>query len=210
MEKLRSISCIEGDAEGLKTAQCNEAFSEGSTLSNEVCLNYEQEIKWIWVEVRFVHASKAHVCRVEVYRYSFIKVALDEGVCFASCHICFTHREGAASTHWIGGWMCLRASLDVLETRDVCCLCPESKLAKSSRTLYWKHCLYILLTWIAYKIIYRLIVCRLARRGRPWAQVCWTATSVGWIVFQNLSLQAWMCSRNQSDKHYSCPAWWDA
>jgi len=44
---------------GLKTAQCNEACSEGSTLLNKVCLKYEQEIKLIWVEVCFVHASKA-------------------------------------------------------------------------------------------------------------------------------------------------------
>ena len=77
----------------------------------------------------------------------------------------------------------------------------------SSCKLHWQ---YILFTWIDYKIIYRLIGCRLARCGGPWAQVCWTAPSVGWIVFQNLSLQTWMCSRNQSHKYYSCPAWWDS
>lgn len=153
-------------------------------------------MKWIWVEVCFVHSSKSCM------QSRGITVLIHKGGAW--------WREGATSAEWVGGWMCVRVSSDVLETRDAWCLCLESKLAKSSTALYWMHWQYILFTWIAYNIIYRLIVCRLARRGRPWAQVYWTAPSVGWIVFQNLSLQAWMCSRNQSDKHYSCPAWWDA
>jgi hypothetical protein len=41
--------------------------------------------------------------------------ALDGGEWLAPCPGCFIPRETAPGTQWIGGWVCLRASLDAME-----------------------------------------------------------------------------------------------
>jgi hypothetical protein len=45
----------------------------------------------------------------------FLASALDVGDWSASCHSHFTHRERAAGTHCIGGWVNPRALLDVVQ-----------------------------------------------------------------------------------------------
>jgi len=49
---------------------------------------------------------------VEVYLHAFLTSALDEGEYLALCPSCFTPGESASSTHWIGGWVGPRATLD--------------------------------------------------------------------------------------------------
>jgi hypothetical protein len=46
----------------------------------------------------------------------------------------FTPGERAPDTHWIGGWMMLRACLDVV-TRKIPCLCRESNTSRPARSL---------------------------------------------------------------------------
>jgi hypothetical protein len=51
---------------------------------------------------------------------------------------CFTPRERTPGTHWIGGWVGLRAGLDVGARREILCPCQESNSDRPARsqTLY--------------------------------------------------------------------------
>jgi hypothetical protein len=55
----------------------------------------------------------------------FFTSALDGGEWSASCSSCFMPRELAPGTHWIGGWVGLRASPDAVEKRDISCAFQE-------------------------------------------------------------------------------------
>jgi hypothetical protein len=46
-------------------------------------------------------------------------LALDGGEWSASHPSCFTRRERAPGTHWIGGWVGSRASLDTVVKRKI-------------------------------------------------------------------------------------------
>jgi hypothetical protein len=50
-------------------------------------------------------------------------------------------REWTLSTHWIGGWVGLRAGLDTEARGKILCLCLESNPghAVCSQTLYWRN-----------------------------------------------------------------------
>jgi hypothetical protein len=50
---------------------------------------------------------------------TFLNSALAEGEWLASRSRCFTPEERAHSTHWMGGWMDLRADLDSVEKRKI-------------------------------------------------------------------------------------------
>jgi hypothetical protein len=52
---------------------------------------------------------------VDVYIHIFL--ALPGGEWSASCPCCFTPRQRASGTHWIGGWLDPRAGLDNVEKR---------------------------------------------------------------------------------------------
>jgi hypothetical protein len=56
---------------------------------------------------------------VNVYTHIFLTSALVGGELSASHPCPFTPRERAPSTHWIGGWMGPRASLDDAEKRKL-------------------------------------------------------------------------------------------
>jgi hypothetical protein len=49
---------------------------------------------------------------------------------------CFTPRERAPATHWIGGWVSPRASLDAVVKRKRPSPCRDSKLLPSSPKIY--------------------------------------------------------------------------
>jgi hypothetical protein len=53
--------------------------------------------------------------RVDVQIHIFLTLALVGGEWSTSCPGHFTTGERAHSTHWIGGWVDLRADLDELE-----------------------------------------------------------------------------------------------
>jgi hypothetical protein len=56
------------------------------------------------------------------WRYSFthsLILALDGGEWSASCPGCFTPRERAPGTHWIGDWVGPRAILDTVVKRKI-------------------------------------------------------------------------------------------
>jgi hypothetical protein len=56
---------------------------------------------------------------VNVWIHIFLDSAIAGGEWSASRPGLFTHRERAPGTHWIGGWMGPRASLDYLEKRKI-------------------------------------------------------------------------------------------
>jgi hypothetical protein len=64
------------------------------------------------------HAMKTYG-GVEVWPHAFLTSALGEGEWLASWPSRFTPRERAPSTHWIGGWVAHRASLDTMLKRRV-------------------------------------------------------------------------------------------
>jgi hypothetical protein len=55
-----------------------------------------------------------------------LTLALDGGKWSASCPGCFTPRERAPDTHWIGGWVGPRAVLDAVVKRKIPIPCQES------------------------------------------------------------------------------------
>jgi hypothetical protein len=63
---------------------------------------------------------------VEVYLHAFLTSALDEGEWSASCLGRFTPKERAPGTHWIGGWMGPRASVDTAVRRKIPNPCRDS------------------------------------------------------------------------------------
>jgi hypothetical protein len=54
-----------------------------------------------------------------------LTLALNGGEWSASCPGCFTPRERAPGTHWIGGWVGPRAILDMVVKRKILCPCQE-------------------------------------------------------------------------------------
>jgi hypothetical protein len=56
---------------------------------------------------------------VDVYIHIFLTSALVGGEWSTSRPGCFTPGERAPGTHWIGGWVDLRAGLDYLEKRKL-------------------------------------------------------------------------------------------
>jgi hypothetical protein len=67
--------------------------------------------------------------RIGEWRYNTthsLTLALDGGEWSASCPSCFTFRERAPGTHWMGGWVGTRAALDVVVKRKILSPCQES------------------------------------------------------------------------------------
>jgi hypothetical protein len=58
--------------------------------------------------------------------FAFLKLALDGGEWSASCPGWFTPMERASSTHWIGGWVGPRVSLDMVVKRKIPSQCQDS------------------------------------------------------------------------------------
>jgi len=56
---------------------------------------------------------------VEVQLHQFLTSALDGGEWSASRPGRFSLREGAPGTHWIGGWVGLKAGLDTVAKREI-------------------------------------------------------------------------------------------
>jgi hypothetical protein len=65
-----------------------------------------------------------------MYRSIFSTSALDGGEWSASRPGRFNPGEGALGSHWIGGWVDLRAGLDIAEKRKFLTL-PETELRPS-------------------------------------------------------------------------------
>jgi hypothetical protein len=70
------------------------------------------------------------VLGVEVWRHSFLTSALGGGKWLASWPGRFTPKERAPGTHWIGGWVDVRAGLDAVvkrqtarQRREIQCMC---------------------------------------------------------------------------------------
>jgi hypothetical protein len=59
---------------------------------------------------------------VEVQLHTFLTSALDGAEWSITCLGCFIPRKRAASTHWIGGWVGSRASLDAVAKKKNSCL----------------------------------------------------------------------------------------
>jgi hypothetical protein len=61
----------------------------------------------------------------------------------ASCPVHFSPWERALDTHWIGGWVGPRASLDTVEKRKVSYSCKQSNPGYPTHSLlpYWLSCL---------------------------------------------------------------------
>jgi hypothetical protein len=55
-----------------------------------------------------------------------LTLALNGGRRSASCPSHFTPKERAYGTHWIGGWVALRANMDVVLKRKIPSPCQES------------------------------------------------------------------------------------
>jgi len=73
-----------------------------------------------------------HIEGVEVYlhTHTFLTSTLDGGEWSTSSPGCFTPRKNS-STHWIGGWVGLRASLDILEKWKIYCPHQDPNLGLS-------------------------------------------------------------------------------
>jgi hypothetical protein len=71
------------------------------------------------------HVMKAH-WGVEVCLHAFLTSALDGGGWSASRPGRFIPRERAPGTHWIGGWVGPRASLDAVVRRKLPSPCRDS------------------------------------------------------------------------------------
>jgi hypothetical protein len=67
----------------------------------------------------FIQYSRSYsrIGGVEVYLHTFLTSALDGGEWSASRPGLFTPRERASGTHWTGGWVGLRASLNAMVKR---------------------------------------------------------------------------------------------
>jgi hypothetical protein len=63
---------------------------------------------------------------VEVWLHEFFNSPLDEGEWSASRPGHFSSRERAPDTHWIGGWVGLRAGLDTVVKRKIPSPCRDS------------------------------------------------------------------------------------
>jgi hypothetical protein len=61
-----------------------------------------------------------------------LTLALDGGKWSASHHNCFTPREIAPSTHWIGDWVGLRVGLDAEVKKNISRPCRDSNPQSSS------------------------------------------------------------------------------
>jgi hypothetical protein len=79
------------------------------------------------------------VPRGEMYSsYSFLTLALDGVSGQRHAPAALYPRERTLVTHWIGGWMGLRAGLDTEAREKILCLCRGSKPGRPicSQTLY--------------------------------------------------------------------------
>jgi hypothetical protein len=65
---------------------------------------------------------------------NIVTSALDGGACSASRPGRFTRGERAPGTHWIGGWVDHRASLDATEKRKISCPFGEPPIAVAVRS----------------------------------------------------------------------------
>jgi hypothetical protein len=77
---------------------------------------------------------------MDVYIHIFLTSALVGGEWSASHHGCFTPREMAPGTHWIGGWVDPRAGLDDAEKRK---LFDHNRYSKSEPSVIYLKLVYI-------------------------------------------------------------------
>jgi len=63
---------------------------------------------------------------VEVNLHTFLTLAPGRGEWSASCFSHFTSEETATDTHWIGGWVGLRANMVLMESNLNCSVCSQS------------------------------------------------------------------------------------
>jgi len=80
---------------------------------------------------------------MKAYWGSGVTSALGGGEWSASCTGCFTPRERAPDTHWIGGWVGPRTSLDAFVKRKIHSPCQESNpgtLIIQPNTSYLEGC----------------------------------------------------------------------
>jgi hypothetical protein len=82
-----------------------------------------------------MHHSMKTYGGVEVQPHAFLTSTLDGDEWSASRLGCFIPRERGPSTHWIGGWVGLRASLEAVAKRKSSCPCPELKPGRPVHSL---------------------------------------------------------------------------
>jgi hypothetical protein len=65
---------------------------------------------------------------MEVQLHAFLTSVLNGNKWLVSRPVCFTRRKRALDIHWMGGWVCPRAGLDVMAKRKVSSPCRDSNL----------------------------------------------------------------------------------
>jgi hypothetical protein len=107
-----------------------------------------------------LYSAPCHEDVLGSWRYSSthsLMSVVDGGEWSGTCPSCFTPRERAPSTHWIGGWMGSRAGLDMVSEKNSQPLPGIEPLSSDypacSQSLYqlllwyhggnkiWKHCI---------------------------------------------------------------------
>jgi hypothetical protein len=73
--------------------------------------------------------------RVEIQLHRFLTSVLDGGEWSASRHDHFATRERDPDTHWIGGWVSHRDSLEAVAKKKYLFSCWESNLDRQARSL---------------------------------------------------------------------------
>jgi hypothetical protein len=72
---------------------------------------------------------------LEIQLQAFLTSTLGGGEWLFSRLGHFTHGEKALGTHWMGGWMGLRAGLDAVAERKIPCPCRQSNPGRPARCL---------------------------------------------------------------------------
>jgi len=90
--------------------------------------------KLVEIEGKIVSVSKHCVMNIyggmKIKLHTFLTSVLERGEWTASCSGCFTPREGAPSTHCIGGWLGTWASLYVTKRKISACAGDQTLVVK--------------------------------------------------------------------------------
>ena len=117
--QIRFRSSIDGDVS-------SKAWrTKYNTLNNSHEKNAKLSLYMTW----------RHSAVAEVSFHSLLNSALHKGDWSASRSGSFIPGERVRGTHWIGGWMGPRASLDILEERKISCSLRSSNTGSSSQKI---------------------------------------------------------------------------
>jgi hypothetical protein len=103
-----------------------EALAEPCEHGNEPCGSIKVNVKLSLCFFLTKHHTMKEYCGVEEDLHAFLTSTLNGGEWSASRPGCFTPRERAPGTHWIGGWVGPRTCMDVVAKRKIPSLCRDS------------------------------------------------------------------------------------